>query len=213
MAPFLFYPLAMYALKPISKAHCSIALAVVVFSIICTYWHSDLFFYQRSAIETGQYWRLFSGHFAHLNHLHLILNMAAWVIIFLLGSKILSCYKWLVLLVVYPLAISLLFYFFVPEVTFYGGLSGVLHGIFLTILFSWARQGSRIAFLISVAIIVKVLYETFFQDSFLSDQLLNIEVVTEAHFFGAVIAITLAAVSVLAPQFFPLRTRKLLLPL
>ena len=203
----------MYALKPISKAHYSIALAVVIFSIVCTYWHSDLFFYQRSALETGQYWRLFSGHFAHLNQLHLILNMAAWIIIFLLGSSILSFQRWLVLLTVYSLAISLLFYFFVPAVTFYGGLSGVLHGILLTILFDWARQGSRIAFLVSAAIIGKVLYETFFQDSFLTDQLLNIEVVTEAHFFGVVVAIGLAAISVLAPQFFPLRTRKLLLPL
>lgn len=174
------------------------AAVVILISVICTYYSADLFFYNRAAIEDGQYWRLFSGHFTHLNHWHLFFNMSGWVIIFLLGAWCLSYPTWIFLLLIYLLAISVLMYFFTPEVAFYGGLSGVLHGFFLTILFNWIRQGYRIAFLLFILVLFKVLYETFIQDSFLTDELMNIEIVTEAHLFGVLVALALAAVSVMS---------------
>ena len=34
--------------------------------------------YDRSALQTGQYWRLFSGHLLHSNGWHLLMNLAGF---------------------------------------------------------------------------------------------------------------------------------------
>ncbi|MXX98781.1 MAG: rhombosortase, partial [Gammaproteobacteria bacterium] len=43
---------------------------VILVAIICTY-YQELFLYQRHSLEHGELWRLFSGHFSHLNNKHL----------------------------------------------------------------------------------------------------------------------------------------------
>ena len=176
--------------------HYAIAIIVILLAVICTY-YQELFLYERHALESGEIWRLLSGHLTHLNNKHLILNMIAWVIIFFLGFNYLSPLKWVVLLLVFSLAISAGLYYFVPEIIFYGGFSGVLHGYFAYILIEWIKSGQKVAWLILLLLIAKVIAENFSDLGSSTAEYLDLRVVTEVHLIGVIIGTLLA--------FLPLR--------
>ena len=132
-------------------------------------------------------WRLFSGHFSHLNNKHLLLNLIAWVIILFLGINYLSVLRWIVLLFVLTLSISIGLYYFVPQVGYYGGLSGVLHGYFAYILIVWIKNKQKIAWLILLLLIAKVLIENFSDIGSSTAEYLDLRVVTEVHLIGVIV--------------------------
>ena len=173
-----------------------IAIIVILLAVICTY-YQELFLYERHALEDGEIWRLLSGHLTHLNNKHLILNMIAWVIIFFLGFNYLSPLKWVVLLLVFSLAISAGLYYFVPEIIFYGGFSGVLHGYFAYILIEWIKSGQKVAWLILLLLIAKVIAENFSDLGSSTAEYLDLRVVTEVHLIGVITGTLLS--------FLPLR--------
>ena len=85
--------------------------------------------YQRDAIENGQYWRLVSGHLVHLGLGHLWPNLAALVIVAALFDGELRNADWWRVSLASAAAIDVGLYAFEPDVAWYVGLSGVLHGI------------------------------------------------------------------------------------
>ena len=167
------------------------AASVIFAVLICTY-YQDIFIYQRQSLEQGQLWRLFSGHLVHLNDKHLILNLIAWVIVFFLGVNYLSLSRWIVLLLILTLSISAGLYYFVPEVLYYGGLSGVLHGYFAYILVEWIKNKQRLSWIILLLLIAKVLAENFSDMGSSTTEYLELRVVTEAHLIGIVVGIIAA---------------------
>ena len=172
-----------------SKLHNYYYAALVIFAVlICTY-YQEIFIYQRQSLEQGQLWRLFSGHFVHLNDKHLILNLIAWVIVFFLGVNYLSPSRWIVLLLILMLSISAGLYYFVPEILYYGGLSGILHGYFAYILVEWIKNKQRLSWIILLLLIAKVLAENFSDMGSSTTEYLELRVVTEAHLIGILVGI------------------------
>ena len=166
---------------------CYYAVLVVLLAIFCTY-HKELFLYQRTLFEEHQIWRLFSGHFSHLNNKHLLSNLLAWSIIFILGFNYLSIKRCLALLFVLTLSISLCLYYYVPTVVFYGGLSGVLHGYFAYILVEWIKRKQKLAWLILFLLLMKVLIENF-SNGVSTGEYLDIRVISEVHIIGTFVGI------------------------
>ena len=87
--------------------------------------------YNRDAIAKGDYWRLITGHFIHLNHMHLLLNMLGVGMVLMLFDHLLAIWQWIVVLLASALIISLLIYLNLPQVQAYVGLSGVIHTIYV----------------------------------------------------------------------------------
>ncbi len=168
--------------------NCYYAVLVILTALICTY-YQELFIYQRQALEQGELWRLFSGHFVHLNNKHLVINLIAWIIIFFLGISYLSPTKWVILLFVLTLSISAGLYLFIPEVVYYGGLSGVLHGYFAYILIAWIKDRQKFAWIILLLLIVKIFVENFSDRGSSTAEYLNIQVVSEVHLIGAFVGV------------------------
>ena len=149
--------------------------------------------YDALAIEENQqYWRLFTAHFTHLGWSHLWLNVAGLMLIFIFFASCLNSRYWISSFIISSLTISLLIYFFNPEIRWYVGLSGVLHTLFILggIADIRIRKWEGISF--TILILAKVIYEQISGPLPGSEEAAGGPVLVDAHFYGAMIGLLLA---------------------
>jgi rhomboid family GlyGly-CTERM serine protease len=140
--------------------------------------------YEREAVLQGEYWRLVTGHLVHGGTQHLILNGAGLALVAaLFRYDDYSWRAWLLIALFSLVAIDLRFVFWEPQVTWYVGLSGVLHGALAAGAVAWWRLGpKRLALLLSVILLGKLTWEQWHGALPLSGDL---PVVVNAHLYGA----------------------------
>lgn len=95
--------------------------------------------YRHAALST-QPWRLFTGHWVHINWLHALVNAAAWLIVARLFAPELGPWRQVILLLVASLAISAGLALGWPQIDWYRGFSGVLHALFFAGATLWLVQ-------------------------------------------------------------------------
>ncbi len=86
-----------------------------------------------------------------------------------------------------PPFISLVFYFYLPNIDAYAGLSGVLHGLYtaVALVYLQYRKERNFAFLVLGLIVAKLIWENTFGQTGTA-QLIGSPVLTEAHLYGAI---------------------------
>ncbi|MGM7312473.1 rhombosortase, partial [Acinetobacter baumannii] len=91
------------------------------------------------------------------------------------------------LLFLLPPFISLVFYFYLPNIDAYAGLSGVLHGLYtaVALVYLQYRKERNFAFLVLGLIVAKLIWENTFGQTGTA-QLIGSPVLTEAHLYGAI---------------------------
>ncbi len=153
---------------------------------------SEALRYDSNAIKNGEIWRLVTAHFVHLGWSHLWLNMAGLLLVFVFFAQCVSVRYWLLCLAVNALGISLLIYFLNPEIIWYVGLSGVLHGLFILggIADIQYRKWEGIGF--TLIILAKVSYEQIAGPLPGSEETAGGPVLVDAHFYGAIIGLLLS---------------------
>lgn len=140
--------------------------------------------YEREAILQGEYWRLLTGHLVHGSWLHLVLNGLGLGLVAALFARDYSLPAWLLIGLVSVVAIDLGFVLYEPQLLWYVGLSGVLHGALAAGAVAWWRHESKLlALLLSVIFIGKLTWEQWHGALPLSGDL---PVVVDAHLYGAV---------------------------
>ena len=82
----------------------------------------------RSAIASGELWRLITGHAVHATRYHLVWNVVPLVVLGLLFEPLLGRRLWTVL-GASTLAVGIGLLFFAPDLAAYCGLSGALNGL------------------------------------------------------------------------------------
>lgn len=90
--------------------------------------------YERTAIAAGEWWRLLTGQLVHLNATHLAMNLVALVLLWGLYVTDARPREWLLIALGAFLATGLGLWFLEPDLAWYVGLSGALHGL-------WAGGG------------------------------------------------------------------------
>lgn len=139
--------------------------------------------YEREAVLHGEYWRLLTGHLVHGGSQHLILNSAGLGLIAALFPHDYSWRAWLLIALFSALAIDAGFVFCEPQLSWYVGFSGVLHGALAAGAIAWWRHESGpLALALSAIFVGKLAWEQWHGALPLSGDL---PVVVDAHLYGA----------------------------
>lgn len=146
----------------------------------------SLFRYQRNEILSGQLWRLISCHFVHFSWKHLVLNIAGLIFIWALFKHILSQRIWLLLTLGSIVGIDISLLIIHPEIKWYMGLSGVLHGYFAGGAILQIRLNGIKSLPYLILLMIKLLWEYLNGPLPGSEELTGVRVITEAHIYGAI---------------------------
>lgn len=87
--------------------------------------------FSRNAITEGEWWRLLTGNLMHSNGWHLLMNIGGLLLATLLVGHFFSKCHFIALAISNGLAVGVLIYCFNPDINYYVGLSGYLHGLFI----------------------------------------------------------------------------------
>ena len=167
----------------------SLPLGLCLISVICQLFDpatTTALRYERSTIQGGEIWRLVTGNLVHLGWEHLLLNLTGLLLIWLLFGRLLSTRQWLIVTVISCLAVGLGLLLFNPDLDWYVGLSGMLHGLFVTGLLINLRNGYKLEWLLLLAIVGKLIWEQFHGAMPGSADIAGGAVVVDAHLYGAI---------------------------
>ena len=167
--------------------------AVFAFMVLLQLIGPEYFRYQREWYSSAEIWRFISAHWVHVGWMHLFLNSLGLVVCVSLTTPGWSIKRWLLYTLVMALGISLLITLFNPEVSDYAGHSGLLYGLFVLGAISLYPRDRLIAVLVIAAIVIKVLMEQFNFYDFNTGGLIGARVIVDAHLYGLLMAIAIAA--------------------
>jgi len=149
----------------------------------------DALSYDRVALEAGQWWRVLSAHFAHLDAAHATLNGMGVVLMWALFARDYSPLRWLAIYLFSSLCISLGLWLWDPGVTNYVGASGALHGVMTAGTLAHMRRRDLDGWILATFIVVKLAYEQWAGALPFSS---SGNTIVDAHLYGAVGGVALA---------------------
>lgn len=144
--------------------------------------------YDRDAIVLGGEWyRLVTGNLYHHDAAHLGWNLAGLALVAWLFVREYTPGQWLLILVASTAAVDLGFLLFEPQLAWYVGFSGVLHGLAAAGLVRWwVRCRDAVTLVASAVFALKLGWEHAVGALPFTAETLSIPVVHAAHTYGAV---------------------------
>ena len=152
--------------------------------------------YDRTALAAGQWWRLLTAHFVHLDFDHAALNSLGLVLMWALFARDYRPRQWLAILLGSIAAIDAGLWLRDSTVAWYVGSSGALHGIMAAGTLAHLRRRDLDGWILAVFIVVKLAYEQSAGALPFTDN--HSGVVVDAHLFGTLGGAGIAAF--LAPR-------------
>jgi rhomboid family GlyGly-CTERM serine protease len=147
--------------------------------------------YHRDQLFTGELWRLLSAHMTHLGWGHLSMNLGGFWLILVLFPNIQQTQRCLTLLLLLMLGTSAGLWLFTPEVSWYRGLSGILHGLLCWGLLSQLRSQPLVSWSVLILLLIKLAWEQWQGPLPGSESLAAGSVIVDAHLYGAVSGVIL----------------------
>ena len=149
--------------------------------------------FDRAGIDAGEWWRLLTGHFVHLGWAHSALNLAGVVLAGALFASTRRTAEWAAVAVGSLAAISTWLYLARPDLDWYVGYSGVLHGVFVAGALAWLVAGELEGWLLAAFLVAKLYWEQRYGALPLSVTAAGGPVVIDAHLAGALGGLFVAA--------------------
>lgn len=150
---------------------------------------AELLQWSRDELAGGQWWRLLTGHWVHLGLTHLLLNLAGLFLLALLFDPRLPPAWWAGYVLGAPVTISLGLLWATPELDWYRGFSGCLHGLFVLLALANAHSSPRWSALLLVLLGIKLTLERWsaYLPGIQTDtaDLIGAPVIFQAHWLGA----------------------------
>jgi rhomboid family GlyGly-CTERM serine protease len=145
--------------------------------------------FDRGAIGAGQWWRLLSAHFVHVDLEHAVLNSLGLVLMWALFARDYSPWRWAAIYCGSAIAVSLGLWFFNPELQWYVGASGALHGVMTAGTIAHLRRHDLDGWILAVFIVGKIAYE---QSAGALPFAGTVNTIVDAHLYGAIGGVVLA---------------------
>jgi len=145
--------------------------------------------FSRSAIQNGEYYRLLTGNLMHSNHWHLLFNIAGLGMLTYLFYRLITNTHFVIFSTINAILVSVLMYYYSPTTQYYVGLSGYLHGLFVYCCLLEINKGMKGSWLLLLGVSLKIGYENIYGASHEMSELINVSIATDAHLFGALIAL------------------------
>jgi rhomboid family GlyGly-CTERM serine protease len=146
---------------------------------------SQLLAYYHTGIAQFELWRLISATFCHTNFNHLAMNIAGLIITLFLFSDTFKANQIWPLIVFNSLFIGGALFLFEPNVIWYVGLSGVLHGLFSYGVLSDIGNKDRWGYLLGSGLLLKIIHEQVYGTPESTVDLIGAPVLVNAHLYGA----------------------------
>lgn len=141
--------------------------------------------YERATILDLQWWRVLTGNLVHLGATHLVLNLIGMGLVFGLFRTAFTNTAWFAVILVCCMSVSLGLLWFQPEVHWYVGLSGMLHGVFVAGALAMRRLQPRWSALCLAGLAIKIAIEQIGGDPWNTEALTGGPVISSAHLYGA----------------------------
>ncbi|NTS78805.1 rhombosortase [Catenovulum sp. SM1970] len=136
-------------------------------------------------IYQGEWWRLVSGHLIHSNLNHLALNSAGIIALWALHGHYYNGPRLITALFGSALLISFAVLLF-ADYDRYVGLSGCLHALFVIGMLEDFKRQDKTAWLLLAGLVIKLGYELSFGASEDLKAMIEVDVATKAHLYGAI---------------------------
>lgn len=159
------------------------AVSSILFAALAD-WQSPDWRYQREAVLQGEIWRLVTGHFVHLGASHLLLNLAGLGLVAMLFGPGLNRTDWWWLLTGALAAMAAGFLVLEPQLVWYVGLSGLLHGLILGGAVLDLGFGCRARMVLIGVVLVKLAWEQVYGALPFTADAAGGPVVVAAHLYG-----------------------------
>ncbi len=184
-------------LSPIS--YCAILLPFILIAVATAFPALDIA-YDRKEILSGQWWRMISCSFKHFGLSHGLLNCLGLGFIFMLFDTV-SFAQWTWVFLCSALSVSLGLLWLDPQVAWYIGFSGVLHGFLIFGAIISFRLQPAINGLVLVAIAGKLAHEQLVGADINLENLIGGSVLVNAHLYGGVGGVIAALLYALSSFF------------
>lgn len=156
----------------------------------------QLLMFSREDIQAGQWYRLLSCHWVHLDWKHAGMNVAGVWLLCLIDPRGAGFWSNSLRCLVLSTAVGLALHFWQHDLYWYVGFSGVLHGLFVIALLDmiW-RLHDRLAMLVLAALMGKLALEHY--HGALTQGMLEAPVIVSAHSYGAMAGLVYSTMAVL----------------
>ncbi len=165
----------------------SLTLLVVIAQIPALH---ALLVWERADILAGQWWRIVTGNLTHTNAIHLMMNIAGLLVIFFLHRRYYSDRSLVPMVWLMMAAIGLVMFF--SPYSWYAGLSGVLHGLFVWGVVKDIQNKVPLGWAMLAGVFIKLGYEAYNGGDSMTAALIQAGVAYQAHWTGAIVGLLFA---------------------
>ena len=161
--------------------------------------------YDRVAILSGQFWRVFTGNWVHLGWSHLAEDMAGYVLLWLLFEPELPAWISPVLVTLGSLGVGIGLLLGDPGLRWYVGISGALNTLWIAGAMLLMAKHDWLGWVLAVFLVLKLTYEQLWGPLPWSVATTGGPVVVDAHLWGALCGAVLGALALLWLRWRALR--------
>ena len=147
--------------------------------------------FDREKIRQFQLWRMVTGNLLHTNFHHLLLNLSGVLLLWALHGYYFTTARYLYLVLYCSVVTAVGLMVFSPNMLWYVGLSGTLHGLFTLGAYYDVKHRLKSGWLLLIGVSIKVAYEQLAGPSEDLARLIDANVAIDAHLYGYLAGLSL----------------------